>query len=1523
MNWIRTPRRLTLALFVLAFSTGAAAEDVTWLVREGKPVGVHLDAGEWYPRGRFVEGRGVENYLYAKATPAGANFRVVARVRILEQRGSAASFFLGPGHFGFEGARETLYVNGGIFGGLSLLGSPTEYFPRGEWFDFEVVGKEGEIEFRLNGKLAHRVTYDGSGFERVGFSPWRSQMQIEKFVLYGGTRPYALPASRGYSVPTLDLSSDRHRQIVVDREAGQYLGHPTTVLLEDGRTLLCVYPKGHGRGGIVYKRSRDGGRTWSERLPTPASWATSKEVPTIHRVVDAAGKKRLILWSGLYPARLAVSEDDGASWSELVPAGDWGGIVVMGFVEKLKTPGRYLAMFHDDGRFLGAQPNRRNPARFQLLKTFSGDGGLTWSSPEVVYEDSNVHLCEPGCIRSPDGKRLAVLLRENSRQRNSFVIFSDDEGATWTAPRELPGSLTGDRHTGKYLPDGRLFVSFRDRTHDSPTKGDWVAWVGTFEDIVAGKEGQYRVRLMRNTKDADCAYPGVEVLPDGTIVATTYGHWTKGEPPYVVSVRLKVEELDALAAKLEPELEPAGTTRKNVLFIVVDDLRPELGCYGSTIVKSPNIDRLAREGVLFDRAYCQFALCNPSRTSVLTGMRPDRVGVVGNHSHFRDRHPSLVTLPEHFKRHGYETRAVGKIYHGVFPTGSSVQPADTMGDLASWSARPYRPGPRYYYTKEGVAAAKRAYARMYRVEDPAPHDWTSRLVFGPMTEAPDVPDEDLYDGDVARRAVELLRELRDRRFFLAVGFIKPHTPFVAPKRYWDRYDPREIALAARSTLPADAASFAGHSSGEVRRYTDQPKRGPFSAENQRRMRHGYAACVSFVDAQVGRLLDELDRLRLRESTAIVLFGDHGWHLGEHGLWGKVTNFELATRSPLIVSAPGLPRGEKTRSLTELLDIYPSICELAGLPNPRHLDGRSFVPVLRKSESNVKTAAFSQMSRGGVMGYSVRVDGARYTEWIDSSSGAVRARELYHYEGGPVESRNLAEQPQSRDQVERLSARLRESRRLPNAGRLSLARVFQDHMVLQRDSPIRVWGRAPPRERVHVQLGELSRSSVANDRGDWRVQFPALAASDTPRRLVARTNSDAVVIRDVLVGEVWLCAGQSNMEWPLSQSNSGPASLSQPLSPRIRLVDLRGAARGGSGVYSPETIAQLKPKAFARGAWRVSSPPAARGFSAVGFYFGRAIERELDVPVGLIDVSIGGTPIESWIRRSAIAADPELRALVDGDWLENELLDVWCRNRARQNLGRAMTAGEEIPGDALGPNHSFKPGFMWSASVEPLVPFNVRGVLWYQGESNAESVAQVARYGRLFELLVGDWRARWDRKDLPFAFVQLPALRRPHWPLFREEQRRVLDRVPGTGMVVTMDIGAPSNVHPTLKKPVGDRLARWALATVYGRVNADANGPLITSARRSGRRVILRFHQATSGLDTADARPPRHFELAGEDGEFRAAAARIDGDAVIVTADDVAIPKTVRYAWTPYPEPPVNFVNGDRLPASPFSVDVED
>lgn len=350
-------------------------------------------------------------------------------------------------------------------------------------------------------------------------------------------------ASREMRLPVVDFSKETSHQVVVDREAGQYLGHPTTVLLEDGKTILAVYPKGHGKGAIVLKRSTDGGRTWSGRLPAPENWATSQETPTIHRVIDAKGKKRLIVFSGLYPIRMSVSEDDGRTWTPLKPIGNYGGIVAMSALIRMKD-GRYAAYFHDDGRYF--REGGLNERRFRVYRVLSDDGGLTWSQPAEILSHPEAQWCEPGVVRSPDGKRLAMLLRENSRKFNSFVSFSDDEGMTWSQPKELPAALTGDRHIGVYLPDGRLFVTFRDMAHTSPTRGSWVAWIGTWDDIAQGREGQYRAFLMKNHKAQDCCYPGLERLPSGEIVATTYGHWTEGEPPYIMSIHFKAADLDRL-----------------------------------------------------------------------------------------------------------------------------------------------------------------------------------------------------------------------------------------------------------------------------------------------------------------------------------------------------------------------------------------------------------------------------------------------------------------------------------------------------------------------------------------------------------------------------------------------------------------------------------------------------------------------------------------------------------------------------------------------------------------------------------------------------------------------------------------------------------------------------------------------------------------------------------------------------------------------------------------------------------------
>lgn len=435
--------------------------------------------------------------------------------------------------------------------------------------------------------------------------------------------------------------------------------------------------------------------------------------------------------------------------------------------------------------------------------------------------------------------------------------------------------------------------------------------------------------------------------------------------------------------------------RPNVLFIAVDDLRPQLGCYGDPVAITPNIDRLAKMGVVFDRAYCQQAVCAPSRASVLTGRRPDATKVWDLKTHFRTVLPDVVTLPQYFKAHGYDSRNVGKIYH---------DPKNGQ-DSMSWSAPEImaitdNAGPKYVLAENlGKKGSWKAAA----------------------TECADVPDSAYVDGLVSNAAVKLLEELKDTSFFLAVGFRRPHLPFSAPKRYWDLYQADSIPLPDRNQAPEHAPAIALHNGVELRGYTDIPDTGGIPTDKIRELRHGYYACISYVDAQIGRLLDELERLNLLENTLIVLWSDHGFHLGELDLWCKTTNFELDTRVPLIISSPLLINTAiHSEALVELVDIYPTMVELAGLPIPDDLEGTSMVPVIADPQRKWKEGVFSQFPRPWmykdepeVMGYSIRTADFRYTEWRNLHNGVLEGRELYHYAIRDIEGKNLAGFPDYR------------------------------------------------------------------------------------------------------------------------------------------------------------------------------------------------------------------------------------------------------------------------------------------------------------------------------------------------------------------------------------------------------------------------------------------------------------------------------------------------------------------------------
>lgn len=1687
----------------------------------------------------------------------------------------------------------------------------------------------------------------------------------------------------------------------------------------------------------------------------------------------------------------------------------------------------------------------------------------------------------------------------------------------------------------------------------------------------------------------------------------------------------------------------------NVLLIAVDDLRPDLNCYGNSKMVTPRMDQFAKTALIFKKAYCQQAVCNPSRTSMLTGLRPETIGVVGNHVHFRTNRPDVVTLPQYFKQHGYRTQAIGKIFHGVFPEGASKTKWDTMGDPASWSVPAIRFGPRYYFTEEGVVSAKKAFEKSYPGLEELGVDWTERLVFGLATEAPDVPDELFYDGKVAATAVATLQELKDSPdpFFLAVGFIKPHSPFIAPKKYFDIYDDTTVAVS--TDFPRGTPRLAGHGSGEIRRYSDQPNQGEFSPSSQVRLRHAYAACVSFIDAQVGIVLDELDRLGLSDNTIVCVFGDHGYHLGEQGLWGKTTNFELDTRVPLIVRTPGMKsKGKASQSLVELVDIYPTLVEAASLPANPDLEGESFLSLLNDASLETKEFALSQYPRGKVMGYSLRTNSQRLTQWRNPD-GTVVATELYDYDESPIEQQNVADlkenskvveslndqlvsafglnvlpsvkaaesplfqtsfeslkpgpfsrlkigestwkvvdgiaeiddqhaktggqclhllggaetvveislpkkvasdsllsfwaerwtrrdpfqfkvekwkdgkwteilngektvqvgraflskvrvsvkaggfsklrlrvsspagtgvliddfriaaplpqritkvgvvpsaipaligrdaspllklkvdvegsvnpislkqlegvvfsepkaleslqiyytgprstfspsdafgqtvsiepngnpedsssdsiidplfdpsemdklmgkgmvattvgfrgdqplvegenyfwlaatvTPQARlgskigvklnpaktqfsdktfekhgaqiqvqsvgvavrkagddrvhtyripglvttnagtllavydvrrsgggdlpgdvdvglsrsvdrgqtwqpmkiimdmgddpkwnhdgigdpsilvdrktgtiwvsatwshgnrswrgsgpglspaetgqwimarsdddgvswskpiniteqvknpewcfllqgpgkgismsdgtlvfpaqyqdppNQANRTAHRLphssiiysrdhgktwsmgtgaaddttesqvveldngrlmlncrfnRESARVvmttddlgrswkehptsrrnliepgacmaslinvnrelawrgivpendqslllysnPNSLRgrnhitikasrdngetwphqtqllldeepgrgyscmsmidaetvgilyegsqadltfqsvklkdilspptlqktanprfslaplpsesvspnqatsLSVARVFQSGMVLQADREIRIWGSAPAAQEILLEFANHSVSVTAGDDGSWSAVVPPCASSFQERQLRVRSGSAVIELDRILIGEVWLCAGQSNMQWPVHQSSNGRKAMELPLDESFRLLNFQGRVGGNSGVYGQADFSALRSEVFGQGTWEVASPASIKDFSAVGYYFGNEIRSVLKSPVGLINVASGGTPVESWVDSKILAGRTDLKRMVKGNWLDNPILDIWCKSRARGNLRDGLLGVYEMSQNDLGPNHTFKPGFMFDATIAPFQPMAIAGVLWYQGESNAESIARVKQYDQVFPVLIESWRRGFQNPGLPFAFVQLPAMDRPFWPQFREYQRRSLDRLSNVGMAITMDVGNRSNVHPASKQPVGRRLAAWALAQVYSK-EGIGSGPLFESCTQVGDSLEIAFSSVGEGLKSADERRLVHFEIAGADGRFHPATAEIKHDHVVLSHEKVPAPIDARYAWQPFPDPPVNLVNSAGFPASPFSTQRE-
>jgi iduronate 2-sulfatase len=462
-------------------------------------------------------------------------------------------------------------------------------------------------------------------------------------------------------------------------------------------------------------------------------------------------------------------------------------------------------------------------------------------------------------------------------------------------------------------------------------------------------------------------------------------------------------------------LSSLAARKKNVLFLAIDDLRTELGCYGHPMIVSPNIDALAKNGVLFERNYCQQAVCGPSRASLLTGRRPDTTKIYDLKTHIRTTMPDVITLQQHFKNNGYFSEGIGKLFH----VG--------LEDELSYSVPHRYPKGNNWVTEENLRLEKEG-GKKSKKESESGDSESSRMRAN-ATECADVSEDQYIDGQLTIMAIEALNRLapksklkveKDRQpFFLGVGFRKPHLPFCAPKKYWDLYDRSKIPLPYPDK-PKDAPEIAFANWGELRSYNDIPDVGPCDEKKTRELIHGYYACVSFMDALVGKIINELDRLDLRKDTIIVFWGDNGWKLGEYSQWCKHTNFELDTHVPLIISDPDFPKGMKVNALTEFVDVYPTLSELCGLPLSDGLEGTSVVPLMDNPERPWKKAAWSQYPRKkNIMGYSIRTDQYRYTEWQNKKSGETKDFELYDLKNDPLCKENIVSKPENEQLVAQL------------------------------------------------------------------------------------------------------------------------------------------------------------------------------------------------------------------------------------------------------------------------------------------------------------------------------------------------------------------------------------------------------------------------------------------------------------------------------------------------------------------------
>ena len=485
----------------------------------------------------------------------------------------------------------------------------------------------------------------------------------------------------------------------------------------------------------------------------------------------------------------------------------------------------------------------------------------------------------------------------------------------------------------------------------------------------------------------------------------------------------------------------------------------------------------------------------------------------------------------------------------------------------------------------------------------------------------------------------------------------------------------------------------------------------------------------------------------------------------------------------------------------------------------------------------------------------------------------------------------------------------------SVAQLQVAKIFSDNIVLQRDYPVTIWGKANPGKLVTVVFANEKATAIVRQDSGWTVIFHAQKANALPQSVFITSGDEKMYIKNILIGDLWLCIGQSNMEWPVMKEIHYKEEIVNSRQPLLRLYNPTYPGKNTFNVSFSDSITQnLTTEKFYKGQWQTCDSNSFKSMSAVGYYFGKQIVNEINVPVGLINLAIGGAPLESFISREALKKSKRYAEKLQGDWLTNEALPVWVRERGMQNIGGL----KNVPNDEYGNNHSFKPGFAFESGMVPILNLPIKGILCYQGESNAQELEMVYEYGSLSALLVKEYRIKWKQPQLPFYFVQLSSIdtikyKGQLWPQFRDEQRKMLSLIPYSGMAVCSDIGFKNDVHPTNKKEVGERLARWALNKTYHR-NIIPSGPLPLQASYKSGKIIITFNYTGNNLLTSDGENLKGFSTDG----IQDCEATIQQKTVVVAVKEK--PSFIYYGWQSFTD--ANLVNSEKLPASTFKLTVK-